>query len=1540
MPYEVGGRADKLGNRYEGRWVVKELLRLLNEEIASVTVEAIGEEEEGVDLWVKNRDGSLECHQCKARNGSKEYWDLSDLAARGIFKKAKKQLDSREDITYYLVSAVSGMMLNDLIIRSKTSNGNSEDFYKYQIEKSGKEVSKAFKRFVRYLELDINSKYGRQRAYQYLKKMNIVQFPDDIETKRNLIETIKYLFTGNTETIYNILLSYVIENDMLGREITPYILINYLENQSGISFRQLHKDNRIIPRLEYLNNEFTSSFLPINNSIIHRTESEECYREILNGTSIIIHGKAGSGKSGCVLELINQLKKDNIIHLSLKLDRRTPEHTSEMYGQSLGLPTSPVYCIDAVSKDKKAVLILDQLDAIRWTSNHSRTALEVCKEMIYEVDNINKNRKEKIVLVFVCRTFDFNNDNGIKQLFSKSRGNNGDDLWREIPIGELNDENVKSIVGKSYTHFSRKLKILLKTPSNLYIWSNLEEKRRNDTYLSSSDLIKQWWEQLRYSCEIKGVSSIQLNELKDAIVNSIDRIGRLMIPEQLVRNYSKLATDQLQSNGLLISDGKSIGFVHQSFYDYFLVEKMLQQIYEGVSIVNIIGPKAKQTPSKRYQLQMLFENLLEYDMDYFVNIGFELLQNENIRFYMKYVFLEVLGQADNISLKTGEFIKQFINNEYWKDHLIDAVFYSHPIYIMFLICEGYIPTWLRSEQSRDLGLKLLQSVNTELPDEISSLLYPFAFKDTELDHKIYSTLCWNIEDDSDNMFKLRLDILKARPQLRKTYIFWKNIIDRRPDRALELFDMLVKNADTESIGDNLHLDKKAFQKFIQIARKNSLYVWEKFMPFIAESTRNITSIYDPKLELWECRQYTGHIHGRLYIKMITASAQKLISDNPQAFLQLCEPYYDNPSPVVIEVLLNIMENLPSNFSDYAINWLLEKPNDRFFNYTGENDEYLYSAKKIIEKHSQTCTDNVFRKLENVIYYFHEEKELDLAKYRFNFNKEKRKSGSRLIVYWPYLGEVQYYLIKALDDKRISQKTLELEKILNRKFKDISVSSHTRNKVTTGFVGSTIGSKADRISDKQWLRIIENRKEYRHDKWPSKDGPILESSPEQFSRDLERVGKKDPNRIASLSLKLSEKVDNHYISAILNIIGETKPNNEITERESWKPVNIDVAQHIFIKFKDRIMTDAALSFCRTLRNRAGEDWNDEVLSIISNIAKMHSNPEEGKWNVWSSEDKEGKTVEMLLTNSINCVRGCAAEAIGALLWEDKRRYSKLKDTVKSIVNDQNLAVNVAAIECMIPIMNIDRPFATKCFFELANKDIRIVASPYAYNLFYYLFEGNSETIKKLVVEMYKSGYEDVSKIGARHVANMSLLYGCFEDIIFRDARKTKVQKKGIIEVTVDLMRNQEFHVKGKEVIAQFLDEIDEFSDIFSRLLYKKAVSVEEDLKFILKLVKSKKSKSMVRSFINFMNENDISVGAFKDIILGMCQNLVQNMHGEVNDVRNELYGIAPELSRLIALLYDRTRDNFEVNQQCLDMWDLMFENRIGTVRELSKEIIDI
>jgi hypothetical protein len=276
---------------------------------------------------------------------------------------------------------------------------------------------------------------------------------------------------------------------------------------------------------------------------------------------------------------------------------------------------------------------------------------------------------------------------------------------------------------------------------------------------------------------------------------------------------------------------------------------------------------------------------------------------------------------------------------------------------------------------------------------------------------------------------------------------------------------------------------------------------------------------------------------------------------------------------------------------------------------------------------------VFRKLENALYYYHEENELEIAKNRFEFNRENREEQNRMIVYWPYWGEVQNYLLPALDQDRLSRNTYELKRILKRRLKD-NVTRHKKNRVVGGWVGSTIGIKAEKISDEQWLKIVNSRKNFKKEKWPISEGAILESSHEQFSRDLERVGKKDPNRIAKLALAFPVDVDNNYIRAVFDIIGQKEAGKDIAESQDWEPVPVEIAQKLYIRFGNSYDISVVMSFCRGLRSRAEASWNKDILNKISYIAKKHPDPELGKLNVVSSEDTEGKTVNSLCTNSMN------------------------------------------------------------------------------------------------------------------------------------------------------------------------------------------------------------------------------------------------------------------------------------------------------------------
>ena len=202
MPFEKGGRADKQGNRYEINCIIYELLKILNETNYSVIVEALGIDEVGTDILVTTFDGKKEHQQCKARNASKEYWDISDLKGKGIFFSWKTQLNRDNNRRVSLVSPMTCSFLFDLHNRACNTSGNAEDFYDIQIMKSSKEFRKFYKSFCKEMDLNSEKEVDVLKSIDYLKRIFYKQI-SEYELEERISQNIQYLFIKNSLQIIN-----------------------------------------------------------------------------------------------------------------------------------------------------------------------------------------------------------------------------------------------------------------------------------------------------------------------------------------------------------------------------------------------------------------------------------------------------------------------------------------------------------------------------------------------------------------------------------------------------------------------------------------------------------------------------------------------------------------------------------------------------------------------------------------------------------------------------------------------------------------------------------------------------------------------------------------------------------------------------------------------------------------------------------------------------------------------------------------------------------------------------------------------------------------------------------------------------------------------------------------------------------------------------------------------------------------------------------------------------------------------------------------
>lgn len=200
MAYEPAGMAEKLGNRYEGRWVAKQLLALINEGIKSVTVELIGTNEQGVDLLVISKDNISQFQQCKARFGSKESFSVSDIDSYGILNNMKDHFDRDPKNEFAIVSAIPSRTFADICESARNSNDIPSDFYQHQIYEIGKARRDIFNNYCKYLKLNHKDEHDLILAFDYLKRTYIIHYPEDQNTWSDLLYKANILLTGDPES--------------------------------------------------------------------------------------------------------------------------------------------------------------------------------------------------------------------------------------------------------------------------------------------------------------------------------------------------------------------------------------------------------------------------------------------------------------------------------------------------------------------------------------------------------------------------------------------------------------------------------------------------------------------------------------------------------------------------------------------------------------------------------------------------------------------------------------------------------------------------------------------------------------------------------------------------------------------------------------------------------------------------------------------------------------------------------------------------------------------------------------------------------------------------------------------------------------------------------------------------------------------------------------------------------------------------------------------------------------------------------------------
>ncbi|MCP4613276.1 MAG: hypothetical protein GY845_31685 [Planctomycetes bacterium] len=1552
MAFEPGGYSDKLGNRHEGRWVVKQMLRLLHEEVCSVTLEPIGDDEQGVDLVVEFNDGTRQYQQCKARNASKECWTLADLYNRDILPKMKFQLDRNPALEFALVTGVPASVFGDICESARKSNENPEDFYRFQIQQIGQTRSTVYESFCHRLDLDESQEADRAQAYDYLRRTHIVLWPDDQNSYDELLGWASMLVHGEPQTVVSCLADYA--QSKLRTRLLPNVIWTHL-NELGYAPRQLVHDNRLVPALQKLQQRFEDSIFSglIGNELIAREETQELHKALNENSVVILHGAAGYGKSGILYELTKILKEEEKPYLPIRLDRQVPRNTARDFGNDMDLPESPVVCLESLLGETSGVLILDQLDALRWTSSHSGDALGICKDIVHEVRSLRSMGKH-ISVALSCRTFDLEYDPEIKSWLGNQNQLGGP--CRKIEVKGLSDEALQKVVqeaGGNFSELTVRQKQILKSPQHLAMWVTITRQGYTSNFQSSTQLMREFWKNRYQELAKAGLNGAQIDEVLDILVSYMEKNGRISAPKSLISHRQEVS-NELHTLGVIRTDSNQITFCHQSYLDFRIAECLLREINQGEgSVKNWLGAKDKQSLFRREQLRQVLSLLSDESPTKFLNNAKTLLSNTCIRFHLKHLTLEVIGQIEEPSQQLCDYMLELLADDYWSAHVTETVFLGHPQYVSSLIDKRLVLDALENEdeERKKSMLWLLRSVAKEIPDTIVDILSPYVAKGGEWPQKVLNSLPWNCRDDPEAIFALRLKL--ARIGVVREFVYWKELAKTHPMRPIRLIEAVISTWDTPSLKDN-SLSSRGRQSRLEqwggeelqalkaVAAEHPIDTWDLLMPHVERLTTIKSDEYDISLKDWlygDRVRLDGRASiSRGIVELLSESGRAMTSGKTSAFLLRANKLSLSPSPVVQEILIASYATVPARFADEAVKYLLAD-NKRFALGAGYSEPKWAPAVRLLETQSPHCSGILFRELEKAINDYHAPEERMLAEHYLPGWKED--------YFGEYWGRAQYFLLPALYENRRSKNTNNLIRVLERKFGDYPEAYFLRGGLGTGgCVGSPLPpDRLHEISDRAWLSIINNKDipEDRSLNW-KQIGPdrVAESSIIHFANDLGAIAKRYPERFAQLALQFPPDVNSRYLAAILDGVKTTKPEN-IPEQEkaSWKPVAVETVEAILDKYGAGDSQSVADNFCRLIRERAHENWSDNAIDRLLGYAISHPDLELGKLNVRCDKTSEEATIDDLVQNAINCVRGAAALAIGALLWEHSDWLERLKPGLEHLANDSHPAVRVAALQACMPLLNIDKDLAVSFFLHACKDDLRVAACRYAVYFFNSCMQSHKEKLSPVLVQMFNSDIDEIATEGATEVCARWLFHGLFKDELNKCRNGSSAHRKGIAQVASHFITKDDYTEKCKDLLLPLFDDTD--ADVRQKVRHTFHNKVE--------LLKLPGIQPFIQSFIRSQSFRDDPTGIlysfekfpepvapFADSIFVICEEFTGPLAELSRDISQ---GIAHDSSQVVSLLlrlYDQAKEHYPtIAAKCLDAWDILFENRIGQARDITKTI---
>lgn len=1000
----------------------------------------------------------------------------------------------------------------------------------------------------------------------------------------------------------------------------------------------------------------------------------ETLRNPDGGQVVVVDGGAGSGKSAVVSQVAMTLVEEGWPAGIVRMDRiRESVVTTELLGDEVGLAGSPSLVLARVSCGQPALLVIEQLDAVSTYSGRMSDNFDVVADLVSDAKLLAGNIK----VVLVVRTVDLKADPRLGSLLGDQ------ERFERHTVRELDREDVKAHLaanGIPLPASTRTLELLC-TPLHFAIFSRLDPAAWTVEYRTLQDLYRAYTEDLRLQVEEK-LGDFNWTQITGVLVKYLSDNEVLVAPESVLDACPRREVRALLSRSVLVQDGRRIGFFHETYFDYLFARGFVAADQDLRRFLVDSG----QHLFRRAQTRQVLEYLAVTDRNRFDEVVVELLTDNQIRSHLKAVVIQVLHRIDPTP-------------ENWQ--ALDALAWSgSPVaskVLGLLRLEGWFAAvdelglwemWLSDPTRVQAAFAQLSMAARQRPGRVEALLRPFIGVSEEWCQRLSSFISWSLQP---KLVDFAVDLVEAgqldeaRHPIAANGDFWMilhSLEHEDPAGAARLIGAFLHRgltcaqqagaADPFKSG-HLSEESASYSVIEDVAAKAPAEFVCHVLPFVSQLA--MADQHDPPDgwlpwgDRWHHRfPETVHTVDGAVFAGTDDALRKLAEEDPAACAATVRTFRDAESDELRFLACRALAVI--NDPDDAIQWLISDERNLAI---GWSNSRLWASRELIEKHSPTCSQDLFETLEMTIL------------------------GYTAIWEQDYLPERSscYKLLSALNQTRMSTPARQELDRLEQCF--ASSPPTPPQPIVAHRVGPPIDEETSlTMSDDDWIGTL---KEHNRDEtnW---DGSVPIGGAIPLAQLLGQRTKDDPERYAKLALRFTDDIHSETINQVLSNV---------------KGIDVDLLSELCEHAHSTYGQAVGRWVCRAIEEHA-TIVNSRVADFLvaysrdpdpdQELARVQTNTGQYYWN------------GDLLAAGLNSTRGAAALAAATVLFRGRDHLDTLLPAVERLAQDEILGVRVCAAEAVMAIMNHEPQQGLALAEALFDAPIDVVDTPTSERLLKY------------------------------------------------------------------------------------------------------------------------------------------------------------------------------------------------------------------------------